>query len=113
MNHLRFNNGVCRRKHIYITSAVVSVLALAASVTISASSANSQKKSMKSAAQDAENRAKALEQEAAEAEVAAEQKAKEDARKRIRSVTQTIYTSPLGVSENESAQTSKPTLLGS
>lgn len=76
-----------------------------------ASNQHQESKSLKSAAEDAQNQAKQLEAEAKQAEVDAAEKSKEDARKRLASMTQTIYTSPLGITEE--ATVSKPTIMGS
>ena len=83
-----------------------------ASVGMSMINQRKEEKALRGAANDATARAKQIEEEAAKAGVLAEEKSREDARKRLAAVTQTIYTSPLGLTDTTS-NIARPTLLGS
>ena len=72
--------------------------------------AKAEKKEREEAAAEADRKAKELEQKAIDAEQNAKLEAEEKARKSLASQTQSVLTSPLGVSSE--APTKKPTLLG-
>ncbi len=95
------------------TSTALLIAAAATAATVTGStvySSNQEKKSQKSMLQNQENAVRAAEQKAANAEVLATQEATDKVKKRRLAQTQTILTSPLGISEK--AQTSLKTLLG-
>lgn len=93
-----------------ITAAVIGAAATATSVGVSAASQRRAEKKQKNIAEDARNKADQIARETKEAAAKAELDAKEEARKKRAALTQTILTTPLGVS---GGATVKQTTLGS
>lgn len=95
-----------------VTAAIITgaVVAGAAGAAMSASAANSERKAQKSAAEDAANRARVIKEESKKAQIDAIEQGKVESQKRLASITQTIFTTPLGLTSSPNI---KKTTLGS
>lgn len=92
----------------FTTAAIIG--ATAASIGTSVSAANSQKKSAKGAAEEAARQNNAAIQSVKDAQGIASSQATESIRRRTNAMSQTVYTSPLGLGTQ--ASTAKKALLG-
>lgn len=91
-----------------IVGSIIVASAAGASATISAVGARKEQKKQENLARDADLRAKQLADEAKKADLLAEEKARDEAIKRLRARTQTVFTTPLGLTGD--APTQKTTL---
>lgn len=104
--------------HLGITSAIIigasiAAAATAASAASSASSAAKERKQQANMVNDANQKQKDLESKAAGAQAAALQAASDKVKAKKQGVTQTILTSPLGVTDaSDQSGMVRPTLLG-
>jgi cell division protein FtsB len=101
-----------RRNNMPLVAAIIAAGVISAGATVysSAKSSSEQRKSQNKILDDARNKEVAQADKLAKAGIQAQQTAKDKAAIRRRAQTETILTSPLGVTED--ATTSRPTILG-